>query len=238
MGRLDDPELVRQEYSSESGLAGRSAAYRFAEGPDPRELAVDAVTEVSPRRFLEVGCGWGWFSERVASETGAEVIALDLSERMVDLARERGVDARVGDVQALPFPDDSFDCAAANWMLYHVPDVDRAVAELSRVLRPGGRLVAVTNSREHLAQLVELLGVEREEPVFSAENGERRLRPHFAEIESRDAAGWIVFPDRRAAQEYVDASAVLSTGGRQLPEFDGPLRVRRAPVVFVAETAR
>ena len=156
---------------------------------------------------------------------------------MVDLAKERGVDARVGDVQALPFPDDSFDCAAANWMLYHVPDVDRAVAELSRVLRPGGRLVAVTNSLEHLAQLAELLGVEREELVFSAENGESQLRPHFAEIERRDAAGWIVFPDRTAAQEYVDASAVLSNGGRQLPEFDGPLRVRRAPVVFVAETA-
>jgi ABC-type arginine transport system ATPase subunit len=44
--------------------------------------------------------------------------------------------------------------------------------------------------------------------------------------------------DRAAAHSYVDASVLLSSGGRQLPEFEGPLRVRRAPVVFVAETAR
>ena len=44
---------------------------------------------------------------------------------MVELARARGVDARVGDVQALPFEDESFDAALAAWMLYHVPDVER-----------------------------------------------------------------------------------------------------------------
>lgn len=237
MARLDDPELVQREYSSESGLAGRADAYRFAEGPDPRQLALEAVIEVAPRSFLEVGCGWGWFSERIAAKTRAEVIALDLSERMVDLARERGLDARVGDVQELPFPDDFFDCVAANWMLYHVPDVDRALAELARVLRPGGRLVAVTNSTDHLRELVGLLGVDREESAFSAENGEAQLSRHFAAIDRRDAAGSIVFPDRVAAQAYVDASAQMWSGA-QLPEFDGPLRVRRAPVVFVAETAR
>jgi hypothetical protein len=53
-------------------------------------------------------------------------------------------------------------------------------------------------------------------------------------VERRDAYGWIAFPDRNAAQSYVDASAQVLGGGR-LPEFEGPLRVRRAPVVFVAD---
>ena len=44
---------------------------------------------------------------------------------MVELARARGVDARVGDVQELPFADGAFDCVVAAWMLYHVPDLDR-----------------------------------------------------------------------------------------------------------------
>jgi SAM-dependent methyltransferase len=231
--RLDDPALVEAEYASERGLAGRIAAYRFAEGPDAREEAFRAVAEVAPRRVLEVGCGQGWLSERIQSELDCEVVAIDQSERMVELTRARGVDARVGDVQDLHFGGGSFDVAVAAWMLYHVADVDRALAELARVLRPRGRLVAVTNSREHLGEIAELVGVERVEYPFSAENGEEQLRRHFATTERREAYGWVAFPSRVEAQEFLDHSIVW--GGRQLPPFDGPLRVRRAPVIFAAE---
>ncbi|MEO5574664.1 MAG: class I SAM-dependent methyltransferase, partial [Gaiellaceae bacterium] len=128
---LNDPATVADEYSSERGLLGRRDAYRYAEGPDAPSLAVEAVLEVQPRRVLEVGCGPGEASERIAA-SGAEVIAVDISARMVELSRARGVAARVGDVQELPFEDASFDCALAAWMLYHVPDVERAVSELAR----------------------------------------------------------------------------------------------------------
>jgi ubiquinone/menaquinone biosynthesis C-methylase UbiE len=231
--RLDDPDLVRREYAADTGLAGRIAGYRFAEGPDAREVLFTAIAEARPERYLEVGCGQGWLSERVQRELRCDIVALDQSEHMVELTRERGVDARVGDVEELPFADEEFDCAAAAWMLYHVGDVDRALGELTRVLRPGGRLVAVTNSREHLREFSELLGVERIEYSFSAENGEEQLRRHFRSVERREAYGWIVFPGRAEAQEHVDH--MILWGGRQLPEFDGPLRVRRAPVVFVAD---
>jgi SAM-dependent methyltransferase len=233
---LNDPALVRAEYASERGLAGRIAGYRFAEGPDAREETFRAVAEVDPQRVLEVGCGQGWLSERIASELGCEVVAIDQSERMVEVARARGVDALVGDVQDLPFRDGSFDVAVAAWMLYHVEDVDRALSELARVLRPGGRLVAVTNNtREHLREFADLLGSERVVYPFSDENGEEQLRRRFESIERRAAFGWVVFPSRREAQEYLDHAIVWR--GRQLPAFEGPLRVRRAPVVFVADKA-
>jgi ubiquinone/menaquinone biosynthesis C-methylase UbiE len=231
--RLDDPELARHEYATDAGLAGRIAGYRFAEGLDARETLVAAIAEVRPERFLEVGCGQGWLSERVQRELGCEVVAVDQSEHMVELTRKRGVDARLGNVLELPFADEEFDCAVAAWMLYHVRDVDRALRELARVLRPGGRLVAVTNSREHLREFAELLGLERVEYSFSAENGEEQLRRHFTRVKRCEAYGWIVFPSRVEAQEHVDHTILW--GGRQLPEFDGPLRVRRAPVVFVAD---
>ena len=77
--------------------------------------------------MLEVGCGWGELAEWIARDTGAEVVAVDLSPRMVELARERGVDARVADVQQLPFADGEFDLVVAAWMLYHVPDLDRGL---------------------------------------------------------------------------------------------------------------
>lgn len=230
---LDDPQLVREEYASERGLAGRKAAYQYAEGPDAREVAFAAVAEAPPTRHLDVGCGEGEFAERVQHALAAEVVAIDQSPRMVELTRARGLDARLGDVQALPFADGEFDCASANWMLYHVPDLERGLSELARVLRPGGRLVAVTNSIEHLRELYELLGRERRPRGFSSENGAALLERHFARVERRDAWGWIAFPDRAAAQSYVKAARTLF-GAEDLPEFDGPLRVRRAPTIFVA----
>ena len=232
--RLNDPDVVRREYASETGLAGRKAAYRFAEGPDAREFAFQAIAEVSPRRVLEVGCGEGELAERVARELGAEVVALDQSARMVELTAARGVDARVGDVQKLTFAAGDFDCAVAAWMLYHVPDVDGALAELARVVRPGGRLVAVTNGREHLREIRELLGGEFPTRNFSDENAEQLLSQHFERVECRDASGWINFPDREELEAYVNASRTL--WGRDLPDsFDGTLRVRRAPLIYVAD---
>jgi SAM-dependent methyltransferase len=233
---MNDPAVVAAEYADERGLEGRRAAYRYATGPDAPELAFAAVAEVGPRHVLEVGCGPGEASERIRREIGADVVALDISPRMVALARARGVDARVGDVQALDLPDASFDCALAAWMLYHVPDVDRALRELARVLEPGGRLVAVTNGRTHLQELRELLGGDFPTRTFSDENAEALLGRHFARVERRDAGGTIEFPDRKTLVEYLEASRRL--WGRELPSsFDGGLSVTRSPLVYVAERA-
>jgi SAM-dependent methyltransferase len=229
---LNDPEAVREEYASDDRLAARAAAHRFGEGPDARELAFEAIAEGSPRRVLEVGCGQGWMAERIARELGADVVALDQSEHMVELTRARGIEALVGDVQELPFADAAFDTVVALWMLYHVADVDRALAAMERVLEPGGRVVAVTNAAEHLRELYEALELTRR-GSFASDDAEEALERHFSRVERRDAYGWTDFPDRAAAQEYVDAS-LQTFGGRHLPAFDGPLRVRRAPTIFVA----
>ncbi len=234
--RLNDPTLVRREYEDESRLLGRVSAYRFADGADARRVAFDGVAEVKPRRVLEVGCGTGELAERLIRELGVELVAVDQSERMVTLTRARGVDALVGDVQALPFADGEFDCAVAAWMLYHVPDVDRALSELARVLRAGARLVAVTNAPEHMRELAELLGAERPRTDFDGANAEEQLGRHFARVQRREAFGAILFPSRAEAQAYVDSTIVFSQlSGGVLPEFDGALRVTRAPVVFVAD---
>ena len=234
---LNDPAVVRAEYATERGLEARRAVYRYSTGPDAPGMAFDAVAEARPARVLEVGCGPGELAARIGGELGAEVVAVDISPRMVELARARGVDARVGDVQALPFEDASFDCAVAAWMLYHVPDVERALSELARVLRRGGRLVAVTNYSDHLHELRELLGVPlRAAGAFPGEDAGAMLRRHFATIETRDASGVIRFPDRAAVVSYVEASISLFGTG-DVPEFDGPFEVRRRPVLFVAEKA-
>jgi SAM-dependent methyltransferase len=236
---LNDPEVVRAEYASEQGLLGRRAAYRWATGPDAVELLFQTIAGLRPTSVLEVGCGPGELSERMRVELGASVVAIDISPRMVALARTRGVDARVGDAQELPFPDGAFDCTVAAWMLYHVPDVDRALAELMRVLRPGGHLVAVTNYLDHLRELRDL-ATDRPTPewAFSGDNGRGLLERHFAVVEEHDAGGAIEFPDRDAVVSYVRSSiSLMGDAEARLPEFDPPLVVRRHPTIFVARKA-
>ena len=236
--RLDDPAFVRRQYATEAGLAARKAAYATAEGPDAREVLFEAIAEARPRRVLEVGGGEGELAERIVRELGAELVGIDQSERMVEIQRRKGVDARIGDVQHLPLADGTFDVAVAAWMLYHVSDLDRALAELARVLRPGGRLIAVTNSVDHLRELHELAGRDPQdawESTFRRENGEQLLRRHFARVERRDADGWVTFDDaslRRYAASWDALSPLLV-----LPPLEQPLRATRATSIFIAETA-
>jgi SAM-dependent methyltransferase len=234
--RLNDPERVRRQYETEAGLAvRRDAQLRFREGPDAFDTAFEGVAEAEPRRVLEVGCGMGNFSERIARQTSAAVVAVDISPRMVELAREHGVDARVGDVQALPFEDAEFDCAVANAMLYHVENVEQALAELARVLEPGGRLVATTVGRKHMHELWTLVGFRLPERPFSRENGEAQLARHFARVDRRDVDAALVFPDAASARRYVESSCFGDEVSRPLPDFEGPFRSRVCASVFVAE---
>ena len=233
---LDDPELVRAEYASEAGLLGRRSVYENRVGPDPRDALWDEIVAVAPKRVLEVGPGPGEVSERMLRELGCEVVALDVSERMVELCRARGIDARVGDAQELPFEDGSFDLVVAAWVLFHVPDLDRGLAEIARVLRPGGRLVAVTNSEHHLAEAREHAGISMVGRVsFSRENGEESLRRHFAEVRREDVDGTVTFADGDAIRAYVRALGIWRHAADDVPDLAEPLEATTRNTIFVAE---
>jgi SAM-dependent methyltransferase len=235
--RLDDPDVVASEYADETRLMRRARGFAgIGTAHDARIPLVEEVVAARPHRVLEVGCGWGELAEWVARETGAEVVAIDLSPRMVELARERGVEALQADVQALPFADAEFDLVIAAWMLYHVPDLDRGLAEIARVLRPGGRIVAATNAVDHLHELWSLVGRDRRaEGTFNDENGEAFLRPHFSRVVRHDVRFETTFPDEAAVRDYIGSSARWRHV--ELPPFETPLRATAASAVFVATRA-
>jgi SAM-dependent methyltransferase len=234
--RLDDPEIVRAEYADEKGLAARASLYSGSEAGDARGGVFAAIAECGPRRLLEVGCGSGELAERVAVELEAGVVAVDTSPRMVELARSRGLDAVVGDAQALPYADGAFDVAVAAWMLYHVPELERAVEELHRVLRPGGRLVAATNGVAHLEEMWRLVGLDRPAGnlTFNGANGGELLGRRFITVERRDVEGYVVFPDRTAVVDHVRASIVYKHLAPRVPALEGPVRARTSTAIFVA----
>lgn len=237
--RSDDPVAVREQYATEDGLAARASIYG-GEGVDARDVIVDVLRPLRPGCLLEVGCGWGELAARMAAELGCTVVAIDQSPRMVELARERGVDARVGDVQELEFGDAAFDALVAAWMLYHVPDLDRGLAECARVLRPGGALVAVTNAAADFAELWELVGRDTSARLltFRAENGEEALRRHFDGVVRRDVTSEVTFADADAIRRYVGSSIVGREYVDNVPELHEPFVARKLITVFVATTPR
>jgi SAM-dependent methyltransferase len=97
-------------------------------------------------RVLDVGCGNGYVLAQYAS-FGAEVAGVDLTQTAIDLSRSRfelaGLrgDFQLTDGDRLPFEDDSFDIACSMGVLHHIEDPSPMVAELRRVLKPGGRIV-------------------------------------------------------------------------------------------------
>ncbi|MFI9648082.1 methyltransferase domain-containing protein [Streptomyces sp. NPDC052040] len=111
------------------------------------ELA-SVMGDLSGKTVLEVGCGTGDDAREVAGLVGAQgkVVATDLSTAMLDEARRRSagstlpVEFRVADLSGLDFPANSFDAARAKLVLMHCEDIETAIDELIRVVRPGGRI--------------------------------------------------------------------------------------------------
>ncbi|HEV2592689.1 MAG TPA: class I SAM-dependent methyltransferase [Gaiellaceae bacterium] len=232
--RLNDPALVRAQYASEKNLNARIALWREMEGPDPKQVLCDTLAAVAPKRVLEVGGGDGWLSAWLRDELGCEVTMLDQSERMVELATERGLDARVGNVESLPFADGAFDTVVAAWMLYHVHDIDRGLSEIVRVLTAGGHLVANTNSRRHCEEVFDLIKYPREarEWVFNAENGEESLHRHFSDVRRENVVAVATVRDRETLVNYQQS---MLTETQPVPDHvQLPLRVHSRSVVFVA----
>ena len=103
-------------------------------------------------RALDLACGTGDIAFALAAG-GAETTGLDVTYRMVELARAKrppgvpGVHFVTGDMMALPFPDASFDLVTTGYGIRNVPRIDTALAEIRRVLRPGGRMLSLDFNR-------------------------------------------------------------------------------------------
>jgi SAM-dependent methyltransferase len=190
---------VARQYATSDRLAARGRLHRkytVAETPWFQWVAA-RLPLADGDRVLDAGCGPGWFWEAAAPAL-PERLALtlaDLSPGMVAEATARcrplrrwSVEGVVADVQALPFPDASFDAVVAMHMLYHVPDQAMAIAEMHRVLKPGGTLAVTTNGAGNLQQLYALTTVLGSDPVdpsgtaFSFDRAADLLNAHFGNL--------------------------------------------------------
>ena len=206
--------------------------------PQLARALIKAVGVRSGEAALDVGCGPGALTQRLVEELGADVCAIDTSERMVELARARGIDARVADAEALPYDDASFDLVFAGWVLYHVPDLRKAIAECARVLTRNGRLVASTYREDNIAELWKLIdpSIPPRDPLsFSHANGAELLSAAFGQVERRDVEATLVFPDAESMRTFVAATIDRAHLAPKVPEIAEPFSATTRHVVFVAE---
>lgn len=130
-------------------------AKRYHRFLDESELRV-ARPYVEGKRVLEVGCGTGLVLEPL-SKIASSAVGIDLSEGMLEKARERGLTVHQASATALPFSDGSFDTVVSFKVLAHIQEIRQAISEAVRVLRPGGHLVAEFYNKHSIRSLVKAL---------------------------------------------------------------------------------
>jgi SAM-dependent methyltransferase len=205
--RMQDPDHLRSvAYSDAAKLNARIKFWQHY--GEPRNIAFkryfDRFQAPSTANVLDLGCGpahfwqWGLENDRVPQKW--TITLTDLSPGMIDEARRNvsGFDREftfdTADVCDLQFDDASFDMVTANYMLYHARSQSQALAEISRVLKPGGRLYAATNSINHITEFLDLqekfaIDDSQQENVglahaaFTLENGEAMIEEHFSSVD-------------------------------------------------------
>jgi ubiquinone/menaquinone biosynthesis C-methylase UbiE len=199
---MSDSDVVEAQYKNASNLNARIQLHTLFSTNKYGwcRWVFDRLELPRNCQILEVGAGPGdlWLRNRDRLPDSWVVTVTDASPGMLEKTKENlaGNDHpftfRVVDAQSIPFDDGSFDGVIANHMLYHVPDLNKGLSELRRVLKPGGRFYASTIGWSHMQGLRDLVcefdpSVEYESPSqmisFALENGRNLLSTHFPEIE-------------------------------------------------------
>jgi ubiquinone/menaquinone biosynthesis C-methylase UbiE len=264
----DQAYLTSQQYKDASNLQARIYIHEhFGTGSqDWFHWILDRLQVPANARVLELGTGSATFWQRNEARipAGWQVTLSDLSEGMLNEARQatqNRFDYRQLDAQQIPFDDATFDGVMANHMLYHVPDIPKALAEVRRVLKPGGRFYAATNGELHMKELEDLAETlvhrylpgqpfERMKSLsFRLETGEALLREHFETVSLHRFDNALLIDDAEAIVNYYLSthrfqSLVTDSQRNELRQVilkdtqsvlaKGPLRVQRATGLFEA----
>jgi putative acetyltransferase len=215
----DKDHLLTHSYGATDDYQVRSAGWeRYSVGPVSLvPWVLGKIPFDAPLSLLDAGSGLGRFALAAAERApaGSTVKALDLSHAMIDAvseeARRRGlaIEATVGGIEEMPYPDESFDVVLCNYVLYHVASIPKAIDALARVLRPGGRLLAMVPSARWLPELIEWqdrallrLGHDIDGPLFRPtgtdrfceDTAPRHLTRRFTVLARDHHAGTMRFP--------------------------------------------
>jgi ubiquinone/menaquinone biosynthesis C-methylase UbiE len=157
---------------------------------DPRIYHVKLIREhlgpLAGKRVLDVGCGKGRFARVFQQqEPAVELWGLDISQAMLQFVPPE-IHTRAGSMTELPFENGWFDGAYATESLEHAVEIEKAVSEICRVVKPGGRVAVIDKNAEHWGKL----DTPEWEKWFTRRELERMLRTHCRQVSSRPISYW------------------------------------------------
>jgi SAM-dependent methyltransferase len=222
--RSIDPAYLAYQYGDAEKLRVRRETHdRYSELPNEAffDLVVDRLDVQPGTHVLDVGCGPGTHQARIARR-GARIVAVDLSEGMLREAFRLAVAEQYvirpvrADAQALPFRDASCQRVLAAQMLYHVPDRERTLREMRRVLPPGGKVVLVTGGWQESRLMALHREATRELGYTAGDAGGARFTLHDSALVQRVFPGVVrrlhentlVFPDVAAVLRFYASGPV------------------------------
>ena len=219
IGSYNNTEAVKEQYKTAGGLDIRIS---FHNKYSTNKLGfanwiVSNYEIVEGMKVLEIGCGTGslWHGQDEVMRKFGKLILTDFSEGMLETAKanignKSNVEFQQADIQDLNFEDNSFDMVIANSMLYHVPDLNKGLREVRRVLKDDGTFYCSTmgenNFIERLAEWFQLGGEDfRPNHNFTLQNGREKLQVAFSDIEAR------TYPDSLHITDVDDLVSYLTS---------------------------
>lgn len=256
-------QRLKNQYKDATNFNARVALhYRFSVNKYRwHHWVFDQFELADGSKLLELGCGPGylWQSNLRRIPASWHIFLTDFSSGMLQVARQKLGEDRfsyaVADAQELPFAAESFDAVIANHMLYHVPDLPRALAEIRRVLRPGGRFYATTANRSHMSELHTLLFDARvrthrgnfwESARFTLDNGREVIAPFFQRVtlhihqdalevtEAEPLVAYILSSESGETVSSEERESLHKLIARSLVDRGGMLRITKTMGMFAA----
>lgn len=209
MSKINNTFVVKQQYATANNLNTRISIH---DKYSTNKMGVGNWIVSNYRidkgaSVLELGCGTGdmWKGRESLISTCSRLILSDFSDGMVETTKKivgdyENIEYKVLDIEKISYEDDSFDVVIANMMLYHVPNIEKGLAEVRRVLKNGGIFYCATYGEhgiiEYLSKILSEYGVEDSiNKNFTLQNGDKILRTTFSEVEKI---------------EYIDSLAVTN----------------------------
>lgn len=216
---LDNQSKIKEQYKNSNNLAARQNLHSFNTNKlDWHIWFFNKMDIPENSRILELGCGNGvlWQRNIQAVKEHWDITLSDFSEGMLQAAREninsKKIKYEIINIQNIPYDNENFDIVIARHMLYHVPDIHKALSEVNRVLKPGGKFYVSTNGKKHMMELRTLVkgydgninfNLEKLPDKFGMENGSEILKKHFGNIMVEEFNGQIVVDKAEPVVSYI-----------------------------------
>ncbi|UZP04963.1 methyltransferase domain-containing protein [Clostridium botulinum] len=230
---------IKEQYNSDENLKLRTNLHSYNRNKiDWDKWCFQKMNLIKCSKILELGCGVGklWIKNQDFIDENSEIILSDFSPNMLKCAKNNleNLDYKFKykkiNAEDIPYDDESFDVVIAEHMLYFVTDIEKALSEIKRVLKPNGIFYVTTNSCNSMIELNKL--AEKFDPNldinnnglssrFDLENGEKMLKKYFNNIESEILEGKIILDKAEPVVSYkastIQGNSILV--GKKREEF-------------------